>query len=139
MDTNPSLSKAVAETLMAEVAQFDIKVLIVAPGSFRTEGIYGHSYFTENAIPAYDSLRTASKARFESVGGTEKGDPDKAVKAIVDVVNGEGVAEGRPWPGYLILGQDAEADVKAKCTKVLSVLDAWSDVARDVNFDDPTS
>lgn len=91
----------------------------------------------ENPLPAYDTMRNASKTRFASVSGTEKGDPNKAVEAIVDVVRGEGVAKGRPWPGYLVLGEDAEIDVRTKCKKVLDVLDEWVDVARDVNFDVP--
>ena len=134
-----SLQIALTEALALELAQFNIKVLLVEPGAFRTEGIYGQPYFTENPLPAYDTMRNASKTRFASVSGTEKGDPDKAVEAIVDVVRGEGVAKGRPWPGYLVLGEDAEVDVRTKCKKVLGVLDEWVDVARGVNFDVPTA
>jgi len=130
---------AITEAFMSELAQFNIKVLLVEPGAFRTEGIYGQPYFTENPIPAYDTLRKASMTRFAGVAGSEKGDPNKAVEAIVDVVNGEGVAMGRPWPGYLVLGQDAELDVKTKCAKVLGVLDNWVDVTRGVNFDVPST
>jgi len=129
---------AVTEAFMSELSQFNIKVLLVEPGSFRTEGIYAQPYHAENPIPAYDALRNASKTRFASVAGTEKGDPTKAVEAIVDVVKGEGVAKGRPWPGYLFLGEDAEEDVKNKCTKVLAVLDEWADVTRGVHFDAPS-
>jgi len=128
---------AITENFMSELAPFNIKVLLVQPGSFRTEGIYGQQYFTANPLPVYDALRSASQTRFASVAGTENGDPNKAVEVIVDVVNGEGVAKGRPWPGYLVLGEDAEFDVKTKCTKVLTVLDEWVDVARGVGFDAP--
>ena len=120
---------------MGELAQFGIKVLLVQPGAFRTEGIYGQPFFTENKIPEYDALRDLSKKRFESVAGTEKGDPDKAVEAILDVVNGEGIAKGRAWSNYLFLGDDAEQDVRNKCKKVLTALDEWADVTRGVNFD----
>ncbi|KAF8964496.1 hypothetical protein BDZ97DRAFT_1815400 [Flammula alnicola] len=128
---------AMTEALMTELAPLNIKVLLVQPGGFRTEGIYAQPYFTEHSIPANDPLRAASMARFASVPGSEKGDPDKAAKAIVDVVRGEGVAKGRPWPGYLILGEDAEVNVKNKCAKVLNVLDEWVDVTRGVSFDVP--
>jgi NAD(P)-dependent dehydrogenase (short-subunit alcohol dehydrogenase family) len=126
---------ALTEALALELAQFNIKTLLVEPGAFRTEGIYGQPYFTENPLPAYDIMRHISKTRFAAVSGTEKGDPNKAVEAIVDVVRGEGVAKGRPWPGYLILGEDAEVDVRTKCKKVSDVLDQWADVARGVSFD----
>lgn len=126
---------ALTETLTLELAPYNIRVLLVEPGAFMTEGIYGQPFFTSNPIPAYDDMRAASKARFASVPGTEKGDPTKAMQVVVDVVRGEGVAKGRPWPGYLVLGEDAENDVRTKCSKVLKVLDEWVDVARGVNFD----
>ncbi|CAA7270530.1 unnamed protein product [Cyclocybe aegerita] len=126
---------AVTENLMSELAPLNVKVLLVQPGAFRTEGIYGEAFFTGNPIPDHDELRTKSIARFAAIAGSERGDPDKAVEAIVDIVRGEGVAQGRPWPNYLWLGDDAEADVRNKCRKVLTELDAWKDVTRGVNFD----
>ncbi|KAJ6598688.1 hypothetical protein B0H10DRAFT_2085564 [Mycena sp. CBHHK59/15] len=77
-------------------------------------------------------MRTVSAARFGSVNGTEKGDPAKTTEAVVDVVRGEGAARGRPWPGRLTLGEDAENDMR-KC-KVLDYIDEWSDVVRGVNL-----
>jgi hypothetical protein len=112
-----------------------IRVLLVAPGGFRTEGIYGHKFFTDNPIPYYDDLRKAAMLRFGSVPGTEPGDPDKAMEAVIDVVRGEGVAKGRPFPRYLILGEDAEQDVRMKSRKILDVLDEWKDVTCGVSFD----
>jgi len=126
---------SLTETLSAELAQFNIHVLLVAPGSFRTEGIYGQQYHICNPIAANDAMRELSIARFKSIPGNEKGDPDKAMEVLVDVIRGEGVAKGRPWPGYLILGDDAERDVREKCNKVLRVLDEWKDVSCGVNFD----
>jgi len=107
----------------------------VAPGGFRTEGIYGSKFFTDNPIPYYDDLRKAAVLRFDSVAGTQLGDPDKAMEAVVDVVRGEGVAKGRPWPRYLILGEDAEQDVRTKSHKILDVLDDWRDVTCGVSYD----
>jgi len=107
----------------------------VEPGAFRTEGIYDQTYFTENSIAEYDAIRTASIAIFSAVAGSQNGDPVKAAEVIVDVVRGEGVAKGRPWPEHLLLGNDAEAAVRGKCSKVLKVLDEWLDVTRGVNFD----
>ncbi|KAF8815899.1 NAD(P)-binding protein [Phlegmacium glaucopus] len=127
--------RAITETLTVELSQFNIRVVLVEPGAFRTEGIYGQKFFADKPIADYDALRTAAIAGFSAVGGTQDGDPDKAAEAIVDVVRGEGVAKGRPWPEYLLLGYDAEANVRGKCSKVLKVLDEWLDVTRGVNFD----
>jgi NAD(P)-dependent dehydrogenase (short-subunit alcohol dehydrogenase family) len=125
---------ALTETLARELAP-KIRVLLIAPGSFRTEGIYGYDFFTGNPIPYYDDLRTAAVERFDSVPGTELGDPVKAMEAVADVVRGEGVAKGRPWPQYLILGEDAERDVRSKCQKILDALDEWKDVTGSVSYD----
>lgn len=133
--SSKAATHSLSETLSVELAQFNIRVLLVVPGTFRTEGIYGQAYHTTNCIAANDALRELSISRFRDVPGTEKGDPDKAMEVVVDVVRGEGVAKGRPWPGYLVLGEDAERDVRAKCHKVLRVLDEWQDVARSVHFD----
>jgi hypothetical protein len=122
---------------MAELFHFHIRVLLVEPGAFRTEGIYGQPYYDLNPIEEYDSLRRSAMTRFASIPGREPGDPDKAVEVIVDVVRGEGVAKGRPWPDYLFLGDDAEAAVRAKCSKFLKVLDEWADVTRNVSFPPP--
>ncbi|KAF8201220.1 hypothetical protein K438DRAFT_640943 [Mycena galopus ATCC 62051] len=113
---------ALAETLTVEVAPFGVRVLLVEPGAFRTN-ISDQPYLAQNGIADYDEVRTASAARFGSLLGTEKGDPAKAMEAVVDVVRGENWARGLPWPGRLVLGEDAERDVRAKCKRVLDNLD----------------
>jgi len=134
-----SASKAavhtLGETLAVELAPSGIKVLIVEPGAFKTEGIYGQTYFTTNPVPENDEIRAASIKLFASVAGTQKGDPDKAMEAVVDVVRGEGAAKGRPWPLYLALGDDAEAGIREKCGKLLQHLEEWGDVTRGVSFE----
>jgi hypothetical protein len=111
-------------------------VLIIAPGAFRTEGIYGPTFFDSNPISAYDELRTVTMQRFGSVAGTQKGDPDKAMAAVVDVVKGEGKAKGRPWPLYLALGVDADEAIRQRSNKLLRHADEWSDVIKAVNFNE---
>ena len=126
---------ALAETFAVELAPFKIPVLLVAPGAFATEGIHGQGFSTHNAIAVYDAMREAARLRYISLSGSAKGDPDKAMEAVVDVVKGQGVASGKPWPLYLILGEDAHRDVEMKCRKVLATLDEWKDVALSTNLD----
>lgn len=122
------------ETLALEVAPFNIRVLIVEPGAFRTENIYVNNFDTwTNPIPDYDNTRAEAATQWGAIHGKQPGDPVKAMKIVVDIVRGEGVAVGREWPLYLILGEDAERDVRNKCAKVLQHLDGWRDVIRDVN------
>ncbi|KAJ7100672.1 hypothetical protein B0H15DRAFT_458313 [Mycena belliarum] len=130
---------ALAGTLAAELAPLNIRVLALAPGAFRT-AMYGQAYpayHTANAIADYDQVRAQSMARFASVSGTERGDPVKAMSALVDVVRGEGVARGKAWPAHgLVLGEDAEQDVRAGCARVVEGVEEWLDVVRGVSFDE---
>lgn len=127
--------QVMGETLAVELAPFNIRVLVVEPGAFRTENIYSNKFDTwTNPIPDYDETRAETLARFEAIPGKQPGDPMKAMKFVVDVVRGEGVAAGREWPSYLVLGEDAERDVRNKCMMMLKHLDEWKDVIRDVNI-----
>lgn len=127
--------QVMGETLAVELAPFNIRVLIVEPGAFRTENIYSNKFDTwTNPIPDYDETRAETLARYEAIPGKQPGDPMKAMKFVVDVVRGEGVAAGREWPLYLVLGEDAERDVRNKCMMMLKHLDEWKDVIRDVNI-----
>lgn len=129
---------AIGETLSVELTQFSIRVLIVEPGSFRTEGIHSYPTFKDNPIHDYNEMR--HKNELKQIGfaanGVGNGDPAKAMDILVDVVSGEGLAKGRAWPLYLIVGEDAEHDVRQKCTTMLNVLDEWSDIAGAVILDD---
>lgn len=58
------------------------------------------------------------------------------MEVVVDVVRGEGVARGRRWPGTLVLGADAEGDVRGKCGQWAEGLDEWRDVVRGVSFEE---
>lgn len=127
--------QVMGETLAVELAPFNIRVLIVEPGAFRTENIYSNKFDTwTNPIPDYDETRAETAARYEAIPGKQPGDPMKAMKFVVDVVRGEGIAAGREWPLYLVLGEDAERDVRNKCMMMLKHLDEWQDVIRDVNL-----
>jgi hypothetical protein len=70
------------------------------------------------------------------VAGSQKGDPDKAMEVVVDVVRGEGKAKGRPWPLYLALGEDADANIRQRSMNLLKHVDQWGDVIKSVNFDE---
>lgn len=132
---SPSKTTAFTENLSSELASLNIRTLLVEPGSARTEGIYSHGWNSKNPIKDYDDLRSRASSVFASVPGNERTDPIKAMSAVLDIVRGEGIAKGRPWPKYLILGDDAERDVRNKCMVMLDVLQEWKDVTKGVGFD----
>lgn len=122
--------------MSVELEPFGIRTLIVEPGSFRTEGIYRNEFNELGPIPDYDDKRGLAAKAFSAPSGKQPGDPVKAMKALVEVVCGEGRAQGRPWPLYLVLGKDAERDVRRKCTLMLDYLDEWRDIVGSVDLDD---
>ncbi|KAJ7634679.1 hypothetical protein FB45DRAFT_471841 [Roridomyces roridus] len=125
----------VAEALRAEVARFNIRILIVQPSAFRTRMVrIEDNYGTQNPIEAYDDLRRENIDWYAARDGNQEGDPDKAMEAVVDVVRGEGRAAGKPWPEFLLLGKDADRDVRAKCKVMTDHLDEWSEVVKSVDY-----
>ncbi|KAJ6588728.1 hypothetical protein B0H19DRAFT_216909 [Mycena capillaripes] len=127
---------ALAETLSVELAQFNIRVLLVEPSAFRTRMVRTvTNYSVDNRIEAYDGIREENRNGYSGRDGKQMGDPDKAMEAVVDVVRGEGAARGKPWPRYLLLGKEADRDVRAKCKTMTDHLDEWSEVVKGVDFD----
>ncbi|KAK7044581.1 putative oxidoreductase YusZ [Favolaschia claudopus] len=127
---------AIAETWTVELAQFNIRVLLVEPSAFRTRAVrIPDNYNLSNSITAYDTTRELNLQWYAGWDGNQVGDPDKAMEAVVDVVRGEGAANGKPWPRYLALGKDADRDIRAKCKIMADHLDEWSEVVKRVDFD----
>ncbi|KAJ7640810.1 hypothetical protein DFH06DRAFT_1334529 [Mycena polygramma] len=128
---------ALAETLSTELAPFNIRVLLVQPSAFRTRMVrLAENYNLSNRIPVYDNVREANMGSYAARDGQQAGDPDKAMEAVVDVVRGEGAARGKTWPGYLLLGKEADRDVRAKCKVMTDHLDEWKEVVNGVDFED---
>jgi len=56
--------RALTETLTTELSSFNIRVVLVEPSSFRTEGMLDQEFFTANPIADYDELRAACIAKY---------------------------------------------------------------------------
>lgn len=69
------------------------------------------------------------------INGTQRGDPKKAVEIIIDVVKGEGVAEGKQTPDRLCLGKDVLEKLRWRSERDLEVCRVWEDViaSTDIN------
>ncbi len=119
-----SLSEALAE----EVEHLGIKVTIVEPGGFRTD-FAGRSFMQpENRIDDY-----VTSERVDGIGeydGKQMGDPVKAVKAMINVVDSENP------PLRLPLGEDAMTAIDEKLESVRKNMDEWREVAIDTKAED---
>ena len=108
------------------------------PGAHRTEVITSaqQNVVAERRIDDYAKMREAGASRYANQNGKQPGDPEKAMKALIDVVRGEGLAAGKAWPLWLVLGRDAEEDLRNSCVQKLQNLDEWAEVTRSTTVDD---
>lgn len=102
-----------SESLAAELAPFNVRVLLVEPGGFRTNFQAAVDLFecsdAYKGTPADEFAKT-----MRGVHGKQPGDPEKLGQAIVEAVTGEG--KGKDTQGYLRLplGKDAVQRANAK-------------------------
>ncbi|KIP06314.1 hypothetical protein PHLGIDRAFT_119106 [Phlebiopsis gigantea 11061_1 CR5-6] len=126
------------EGLSSELKPFGVRVLIVQPGAHRTT-ILTTSHANPlggQQLPDYEAMRQAGAKRYIDQNGKQPNDPVKAMTAVVDVIRGEGQAAGKPTPLWLVLGQDAENDLREHVKVRLESLEEWKDITRSVAVDD---
>ncbi|MGB5700199.1 oxidoreductase [Muriicola sp.] len=78
-----------SEAMAQEVAPLGIKVSIVEPGPFRTNFAGKGLGQAESVIDDYSETAGAFRTKLKGVDGKQEGDPLKASKAIIDLVNSE--------------------------------------------------
>ena len=117
-----------SEGLALEVADFGIKVICVEPGGFRTDWA-GDSMSYATEIEGYEMVNKRIQL-FKNKGFSPMGDPEKAAKVIIDIVN-----DPEP-PLHLLLGSEAVAIVKYSEAAKLRELEKWEEVSRSTDSDD---
>ncbi|KAH9067866.1 NAD-P-binding protein [Lactarius vividus] len=116
-----------AETLSVEMESFNINVLIVIPGIFRTK--MNSQRRVGAPLPGYETVHAGVDAMIKSVATVPKSDPKLGMDVLVDVVRGEGRAAGRKSsPLWLFLGEDCMHDVRARLDHMRSIIDEWEAV-----------
>ena len=122
--------EAVSEALAQEVEPFGVRVTLVEPGRFRTD-FAGRSLGmpTAPAGEAYVEATSGYDERRAELDGAQPGDPAKAARAMIQVVEAE-----RP-PRRLLLGPDAWEWAEAKLASLREDFEAWKDVTLSTDFD----
>jgi len=117
--------EGLSETLAAELAPFGIKVIIVEPGSFKSNFV--DRTRISPAMDGYADTVGRLRAWMESDGPHNGGDPDKAAAVVWAAVNA-------PEPPLrLLVGEDALTGARAKLVSMQQGLDAWADVTLMTN------
>ncbi|KAK4032345.1 hypothetical protein C8A01DRAFT_50851 [Parachaetomium inaequale] len=125
--------RAIVDALAAEVAPFNIRTVDFEPGYFQTPltDLAKLAQYTSTAqsLDAYAGHRAGMAVLAKALDGNERGDVQKGVELMVDVIRGEGRASGRKVPLRLPIGDDAVRVIEGTCHNMLKVIDVWrSDV-----------
>ncbi|HWG17961.1 MAG TPA: oxidoreductase [Acidobacteriaceae bacterium] len=97
-----------SEALAGEMAAIGVKVTIIEPGPFRTDFLGRSGVLAKREIEEYRPAIGQVRQYFHSNAGKQRGDPAKAVEAIMDVVD-------MPDPPlHLLLGHAAWNRMKGK-------------------------
>ncbi len=97
-----------SEALAGEMAAIGVKVTIIEPGPFRTDFLGRSGVLAKREIEEYRPAIGPVREYFHSNAGKQRGDPAKAVEAIMDVV------EMPDPPLHLLLGHAAWNRMKGK-------------------------
>jgi len=111
-------------------------MLIVEPASFKSDTYIKTPWDDRNPIPDYADLVTQIQEVLRVRGSTVKGDPHKGMSVVADVVRGEGVAKGKEWPLYLLLGDQAISGFKEKAEIILQRTREWEPIMANLNCDE---
>ncbi|NMO50788.1 SDR family NAD(P)-dependent oxidoreductase [Actinoplanes sp. TBRC 11911] len=115
-----------SKVLRNEVGPLGVKVTIVEPGAFRTD--YGNETNFPPVIPDYEQTVGRMNEFRRTTAGTWAGDPARAARILVDVVN-------NPEPPLqLVLGAAAVEMVERATEERLAELRNWAEVSRAADF-----
>lgn len=119
---------AFSEVLALDVAEFGIRVTVVAPAGFRT------GFLTENSltyaapqIAGYEAVRKTQE-RYLAMNGRQPGDPEKAAAIFI------ALAERPDPPLHLFLGADAYHRAARKIADMSAELEQWKETTIAADF-----
>jgi NAD(P)-dependent dehydrogenase (short-subunit alcohol dehydrogenase family) len=121
--------EGMSNALLKEVGPLGIRVMVVEPGAFRTD--FAGRSLHQSGVAIADYADTAGRRRKENdqTHGTQPGDPVRAARAIVEVVNKDKV------PFRLLLGSDAVRLVGAELDTQRQELEDWKGISLGTDFD----
>ncbi|HRO45455.1 oxidoreductase [Agriterribacter sp.] len=119
---------AYSEALAKETSHLGIKVTNVAPSGFRTDWAGRSAKDTAIVIDDYAATAGANKNTVRGYSGSQKGDPVRAAKAMVKVVESENP------PQVLLLGSAALRNAKHKLAALQNDFDHWEEVTKGADF-----
>ncbi len=123
--------EGLSDALAVEVAPLGIRVMAIEPGGFRTKFSLGSLAKAKTEIAAYDETPGGkTRKMMGAYGGTEKGDPAKLARNLIEMV------EGDELPAHYVVGDDAFAMVNGKLQHTMATFEKWKHRSVGTNFDE---
>ncbi len=122
--------EAISESLSKELEPHNVKVTIVEPGPFRTDFAGRSLRAPENQLPDEYPTTQNFLNYFAEVDRKQVGDPRKAAKVLIDVVESDNP------PLRLPLGEMCITRIEAELESVKNDFAPWRAVALDTAFDE---
>jgi short-subunit dehydrogenase len=117
-----------SESLAKEVGPLGIKVTIIAPSGFRTDWAGRSANESPATIADYAETADKNKDTIRAISGNQAGDPVRAVKAMIQVV------ESETPPMRLLLGVAALRGAREKLEELKNDFDTWASVSEGADF-----
>lgn len=126
-----SAMEGLSHALAQEVAPLGLRVIAVAPGSFRTDFLTGHSI--RRSDDALADVYAASVGRalehLDAIAGQQAGDPARAAAAIIDAVLSDDP------PAHLLLGRDALRRTHDRLAADAAEIARWEHLTVSTDFE----
>jgi NAD(P)-dependent dehydrogenase (short-subunit alcohol dehydrogenase family) len=122
--------EGLSEALAGEVAPLGIRVTIIEPGPFRTDFLGRSGVVAKARIADYDATAGNMRKYFAENDGKQKGDPLRAVHAMMQVV------ESPNPPLRLLLGRSALERLRGKLATWEREIAEWEKVTLGADFPD---
>ena len=116
------------EGLAAEVKPLGIKVTAIEPGPFRTDFLGRSGQVAKQEIADYKDSAGKARQYFNTEAGKQKGDPQKAIEAMIAVVDADDP------PLHLLLGRNAHDRMLAKLDQWQQSIEHWRDTTLGADF-----
>jgi NAD(P)-dependent dehydrogenase (short-subunit alcohol dehydrogenase family) len=117
-----------SESVAQEIKPLGLNLTLIEPGGFRTDWA-GASMAYAKPMAAYAPLMDPFRGYMEKHSGQQAGDPKKAAKVILELV------EMKEPPLRLPLGNDAMAILRAGYKHSADELEKWAGITQSTDFD----
>ncbi|PGG99841.1 hypothetical protein AJ79_08393 [Helicocarpus griseus UAMH5409] len=127
--------EGISEALARDLAPFNVRVLLVEPGAFRTGFASAILAPASGTCKAYQGTPLAQVQDYlREINGKQPGDPIKAAARIIEVVTGTGMGAGKTELLRLPLGPDCMQRARSKVQALKENLDAMEEIAMSTDY-----